>query len=60
VNAKRFLSHKGLASRDLGDWSLSATATLQSGSPYTARILGSSINNSGTGLINRKGRIQPA
>ena len=46
---KRFLSHKGLASRILGDWSLSATATLQSGSPYTARILGSSINNSGTG-----------
>ena len=46
---KRFLSHKGLASRMLGDWSLSATATLQSGSPYTARILGSSINNSGTG-----------
>jgi hypothetical protein len=46
---KRFLSHKGLASRIFGDWSLSTTATLQSGSPYTARILGSSINNSGTG-----------
>jgi hypothetical protein len=46
---KRFLSHSSLASHILGDWSLSMTETLQSGSPYTARILGSSINNSGTG-----------
>jgi hypothetical protein len=46
---KRFLSHGGLPARILGGWSLSGMTTLQSGSPYTARILGNSINNSGTG-----------
>ena len=46
---KRFLSHGGLPARLLGGWSLSGMTTLQSGSPYTARILGNSINNSGTG-----------
>ena len=46
---KRFFSKGGVPTRILGGWSLSGNATLQSGSPYTARILGSSINNSGTG-----------
>ncbi len=46
---KRFFSRGGLPASILGGWSLSSTATVQSGSPYTARILGSSINNSGTG-----------
>jgi len=46
---KRFFSRGGLAASILGGWSLSGNVTLQSGSPYTARILGSSINNSGTG-----------
>jgi hypothetical protein len=46
---KRFLSRGGVPASILGGWSLSTTVTLQSGSPYTARILGSSINNSGTG-----------
>jgi hypothetical protein len=46
---KRFFSRGGLPASILGSWSLSSTATVQSGSPYTARILGSSINNSGTG-----------
>jgi hypothetical protein len=46
---KRFFSRGGLPAIILGGWSLSSNVTLQSGSPYTARILGSSINNSGTG-----------
>ncbi|PYV37740.1 MAG: hypothetical protein DMG06_27270, partial [Acidobacteria bacterium] len=46
---KRFLSHGGLPARIFSGWSLSGITTLQSGSPYTARILGNSINNSGTG-----------
>ena len=46
---KRFFTHGGWPASILTGWSLSGNAALQSGSPYTARILGSSINNSGTG-----------
>jgi hypothetical protein len=46
---KRFFPRGGLPGKVLSGWSLSGNATLQSGSPYTARILGGQINNSGTG-----------
>lgn len=45
---RRFLSQGGTLSKALGGWSLMTNATLQSGSPYTARVMGSSIGNSGT------------
>jgi hypothetical protein len=52
---KRYLSGGGATARVLGDWSLSGTAVVQSGSPYTARILGNSIvySNSGANQSER-------
>jgi len=47
---RRFLSHHGLTAKVLGDWSVSGIATLLSGTPYTARILGSSNNSSSLGV----------
>ncbi len=52
---KRYLSGGGATARVLGDWSLSGTAVVQSGSPYTVRILGNSIvySNSGANQSER-------
>jgi len=52
---KRYLSGGGVVARIFGDWSLSGTATIQSGSPYTARILGNSVafSNSGANQSER-------
>ena len=52
---KRYLSKGGALARVLGDWSISGTGVVQSGSPYTARILGNSIvySNSGANQSER-------
>ena len=44
---KRFFSGGGLPSKLAGGWSLMAMITLQSGTPYTARITGSSTFTQG-------------
>jgi len=44
-----FLNHGGALGRILGNWQISGRATLQSGTPFTARVLGNASNNSGTG-----------
>ncbi|HEV2175740.1 MAG TPA: TonB-dependent receptor [Terriglobia bacterium] len=46
---KRYLSHGGALGRVLGDWQISGVTTIQSGTPYTARLLGNLSNNGGTG-----------
>ncbi|MDD5544238.1 MAG: TonB-dependent receptor [Acidobacteriia bacterium] len=48
-DGKRWLSKNTLPSRVLGGWQLSANATIQSGNYFTPRVLGSAINNSGSG-----------
>ncbi len=46
---RKFLANEGLASRVLSGWTFTGNATLSSGAPFTARILGNAVNNSGTG-----------
>ncbi|MBZ5554163.1 MAG: TonB-dependent receptor [Acidobacteriia bacterium] len=46
---KRWLSKRSFLADILGDWQASANAIVQSGNYYTPRVLGSAINNSGTG-----------
>jgi len=46
---RRFLSRGGAWGRALGDWQISGSANLQTGTPFTARVLGNASNNSGTG-----------
>ena len=38
---KRWLSSGGAASKFFGDWTMSGSANLQTGSPFTARVVGS-------------------
>ena len=45
----RYLNHGGGLARILGDWQVSGNAQLQSGIPYTARVLGNLSNNTGIG-----------
>ena len=45
---RRRFFQEGILSKALGGWSLLTNGTLQSGSPYTARVMGTSIGNSGT------------
>ena len=45
----RFLSRGGAAAKVLGDWQISGLGTLQSGLPFTARVLGNQSNNTGSG-----------
>ncbi len=54
---RRFLSRSGPASAVLGNWSLNTGLTLQSGNPYTARILGS-LNNSSSQGVNQSERAE--
>ena len=44
-----FLNHGGALGKILGNWQISGRATLQSGTPFTVRVLGNASNNSGTG-----------
>ncbi|MFI5176362.1 MAG: TonB-dependent receptor domain-containing protein, partial [Terriglobia bacterium] len=46
---KRWLSKDSFLARVFGDWQLSGNAIVQSGNYFTPRVLGSAINNSGTG-----------
>jgi len=46
---RRFLHRGGALARLFGNWQISGFATLQSGTPLTARVLGNASNNSGTG-----------
>jgi hypothetical protein len=45
---RRWLSHGGTLARLVGNWQISGVATIQSGNPFTARVLGNQSNNSGT------------
>ncbi len=46
---RRWLHSGGFASTILGDWRINANASIQSGSPYTARVLGNLSNSNGSG-----------
>ena len=46
---RRYLNRGGTLARILGNWQINGETTLQSGNPYTARVLGNQSNNSGTG-----------
>jgi hypothetical protein len=46
---KRWLNKNSLPARILGNWQFNANTTFQSGNYFTPRVLGSAINNSGTG-----------
>lgn len=49
---RRFLNRGGAAARVLGDWQISGVTTLQTGTPFTAQVLGNQSNNSGTGAFS--------
>jgi Carboxypeptidase regulatory-like domain/TonB dependent receptor-like, beta-barrel len=46
---KRFLNHGGAMAGVLGDWRISGNATIQTGTPFTARVLGNLSAGAGTG-----------
>lgn len=48
---KRFLNHGGVWAAMLGDWRINGNATLQSGTPFTARVLGNLSASGGTGAL---------
>ena len=48
---KRWLSHGGAAARVIGNWEMNGTTTIQSGNPFTARVLGNLSNFGGTAAI---------
>jgi len=49
---RRWLNKGGAAGRVLGNWQLSGVTTIQSGTPYTAQILGNLSNRAGTAAIS--------
>ena len=49
---RRWLNKSGTARRVLGGWQLSGVTTIQSGTPYTAQILGNLSNRAGTAAIS--------
>ncbi|HTD44246.1 MAG TPA: TonB-dependent receptor [Bryobacteraceae bacterium] len=55
--ASGFLANKGWIEAALKDWTLSGSATIQSGTPLTARVLGNQSDTAGTGTIG-SGRAQ--
>jgi trimeric autotransporter adhesin len=46
---KPFLNHGGALARAFGNWQISGVTTLESGTPYTARVLGNTGSSGGTG-----------
>jgi Carboxypeptidase regulatory-like domain len=46
---KPFLSHGGALARAFGNWQVSGVTTLESGTPFTARVLGNTGSTGGTG-----------
>jgi hypothetical protein len=49
---RRWLNKSGAAERVLGNWQFSGITTIQSGTPYTAQILGNLSNRAGTAAIS--------
>jgi hypothetical protein len=49
---RRWLNKGGTTARVLGNWQLSGITTIQSGTPYTAQILGNLSNRAGTAAIS--------
>jgi hypothetical protein len=49
---RRWLNKGGTLARVLGNWQLSGITTIQSGTPYTAQILGNLSNRAGTAAIS--------
>jgi hypothetical protein len=49
---RRWLNRGGALARVLGNWQLSGITTIQSGSPYTAQILGNLSDRAGTAAIS--------
>jgi hypothetical protein len=52
-----FLANKGWIEAALKDWTLSGSATIQTGAPLTARVLGNQSDTAGTGTVG-SGRAQ--
>ena len=48
---RRWLSHGGVAAHVIGNWEVSGVTTLQSGNPFTARVLGNLGSIGGTAAI---------
>lgn len=48
---KRWLSRGGFPARVIGNWEISGTSTIQSGNPFTARVLGNVSSVGGTAAI---------
>lgn len=48
---RRWLNHGGAAARVIGNWQISGTTSIQSGSPYTAQVLGNLSNFGGAVAI---------
>jgi hypothetical protein len=42
-------AHKGWQAAAFGNWTLSGNTTLQTGTPFTARVLGGTVDNGGVG-----------
>jgi hypothetical protein len=42
-------ANKGWRAAALGNWTISGYTTMQTGTPYTARVLGGAVNNGGVG-----------
>jgi len=49
---RHWLNKGGTAARVLGNWQISGITTIQSGTPYTAQILGNLSNRAGTAAIS--------
>jgi hypothetical protein len=52
-----FLANRGWAEAALKDWTITGSATLQTGTPLTARVLGNQSDTAGTGTVG-SGRAQ--
>jgi hypothetical protein len=57
VGANGFLANRGFLETALKDWTLTGSATIQSGTPFTARVLGNQFDTAGTGTTG-SGRAQ--
>lgn len=46
---RKYLTRAGWSAKLLSNWTFTGTANVASGAPFTARVLGNALNNSGTG-----------
>jgi hypothetical protein len=49
---KRWLNHGGALAYVVGNWQVSGTTMIQSGTPYTAQVLGNLSNRGGAAIFN--------